>query len=153
MEVIVELLFEGLFQVLIEGIFDLGFRGVGKVLSNKVVRWVLGTVSAAALAYGGGWWWGNRAAEAGEPDIPTSFFVSITLAVAFGVLALMRFLKGRRDDTFRVSFADLFEEPAESVRLLSPVHWSAWRLLGFCLVNSAVAIGVNAGYAEPIVLG
>jgi hypothetical protein len=110
-------------------------------------------VSAAALAYGGGWWWGDRAADAGDADIPTSFYVSIGLAIVFGLLAIARFVKGRRDDTFRVSFADLFEEPVESVRLLSPVHWSAWRLLGFCLVNIAVALGVNAGYVEPVGLG
>jgi hypothetical protein len=152
MEVIFELLFEFVFQFLLEVVFDLGFRGVGKVLSNRVVRWVLGTVAAAGLAYGGGWWWGHRAVEAGDTEIPTTFFVSIGLAVAFGVFALVRAVRGPRTDTFRVTAEDLLGEPGESIRLLSPVHWSAQRLLGFCLVNVAVALGVNAGYAEPILL-
>jgi hypothetical protein len=38
------------------------------------------------------------------------------------------------------------EGPAEAIRL-PPVHWSAWRRLGFCLVNIAVAAGIRAGFA------
>ena len=154
MEVIFELVFEFVFQVLIEGLFDLGFRGAGKLLSNRLVRWVLGTVSAAALAYGGGWWWGNRLADQGQSDMPSSFYVSIGLAVAFGALAIARAVRGRRQDTFEVSISDLFDEPAESIRLLSPVHWSAWRLVGFCFVNLAVAAGIDAGFTpEAVPLG
>ena len=152
MEVIVEILFEGVFQLVLEILSEFGFRGVGKVLSNRVVRWVLGTVSAGALAYGAGWWWGDRAADAGDPEIPTTFFVSIGLATVFGLLALLRAVRGPRADTFRGSFTDQFDEPAESIRLMSPVHWSAMRLLGFCLVNVAVAIGVNAGYSTDVVV-
>ena len=150
MESILELVLEGVFQLVLEILGEFGFRGVGKVLSNRFVRWGLGTVAAAALAYGGGWWLGNRAADAGDTDIPTSFFVSIGLATVFGGLALVRAVRGQRRDTFRVSFSDLFDEPAESFRLLSPVHWSALRLFGFCLVNVAVAVGINAGYVEPV---
>lgn len=150
MEVILELLFEGVFQLVLEILSEFGFRGIGKVLSNRVVRWVVGTVTGAALAYGAGWWWGNRATEAGDAEIPTSFAVSIGLAVVFGVLALLRALRGRRRDTFRVSWTDLFDEPAESIRLMSPVHWSALRLLGFCLVNVAIAVGINAGYTTEV---
>jgi hypothetical protein len=146
-EAIFELLIEGALQLVLELLSEVGFRGVGKLLSNRIIRWVLGTVSAAALAYGGGWWWGDRAAEMGDHELPTSFYVSIGLAVVFGVLAVVRAVRGRRSDTFRVSVDDLFDEPAESLRLLSPVHWSALRLLGFCLVNVAVALGVNAGFA------
>ena len=152
MEVILEILFEGVFQLILEILSELGFRGVGKLLSNRVVRWVLGTVSAAALAYGAGWWWGNRATEAGDTEIPTSFFVSIGLAVVFTVLAVARAVRGRRRDTFRVTWSDLFDEPAESFRLMSPVHWSALRLVGFALVNVAVALGVHAGYTTEVLV-
>jgi hypothetical protein len=152
MEAILELLIEGIFQLVLEILSEFGFRGVGKLLSNRVVRWVLGTVSATALAFGAGWWWGDRAADAGDSEIPTSFYVSIGLAVVFGVLAVVRALRGTRADTFRVTLGDLFDEPAESFRLLSPVHWSALRLLGFCLVNVAVALGVNAGFTTDAVV-
>ena len=146
MEVIFELLFEVVGQVLVEALFDLGFRGVGKLLGNRIVRWVLGTLAGAALAYGGGWWWGDRLSEAGRTDAPSSLYVSIGLAVTFGVLAILRAAHGRRQDSFRVTAGDLLDEPGESLRLLSPVHWSPWRLLGFCLVNIAVAMGISAGF-------
>lgn len=146
MEVIVELLLEGLIQLLLEGLFELGFRGIGKLLANRVVRWVLGTVIAASIAYGGGWWWGDRLASEGQTEMPTSFYVSIGLAAAFGALSIVRALRGPRTDTVNMSPGDRFDSPAESMRLLSPVHWSVRRLLGFCLVNVAVAIGINAGF-------
>ena len=152
MEVIFEILFEGVFQLVLEILSEFGFRGVGKLLSNRVVRWVVGTVSAAALAYGAGWWWGDRATDAGDTEIPTSFFVSIGFAVVFAALALLRALRGRRSDTFRVTWTDLFDEPAESIRLMSPVHWSALRLFGFSLVNVAIAVGVNAGYTTEVLV-
>ena len=54
MEVIFELLFEVVGQLLIELVFNLGFRGVGKLLSNRFgARAVLGDrVSVARCAYG-----------------------------------------------------------------------------------------------------
>jgi hypothetical protein len=146
MEVIFELLFEIVSQLLLELVFNVGFRGVGRLLSNRFVRGVLGIVVGGALAYGGGWWWGDRLSEAGRTDAPSSLYVSIGLAVAFGALAALRAIKGRRDDSFHVSVGDLLEEPGESLQLLSPVHWSAVRLLAFSLINVAVAFGISAGF-------
>ena len=109
------------------------------------MRWAVGTVIAASLAYGSGWW-GDRLAGEGQTEMPTSFYVSIGLAVTFGALAIVRALRGPRTDTVNLPAGDLFDSPSEAMRLLSPVHWSARRLLGFCLVNFAVAIGINAGF-------
>ncbi len=146
MEVIFELLFEVVGQLVIELLFNFGFRGVGRMLSNRVVRFVLGVGLGGALAYGGGYWWGDRLSEAGRTDAPSSLYVSIGLAVAFGALALLRAIKGPRDDSFAVTIGDVLEEPGESLQLLSPVHWSAGRLLAFCLINVAVAFGTSAGF-------
>jgi hypothetical protein len=146
MEVIFELLFEVVGQLLIELVFNLGFRGVGRLLSNRIVRFVLGVTLGGALAYGGGWWWGDRLSEPGRTDAPSALYVSIGLAVAFGALAVARAIKGRRDDSFHVGVGDLLEEPGESLRLLSPVHWPAGRLLAFSLINVAVALGISAGF-------
>ena len=146
MEVIFELLFEVVGQLLVELVINLGFRGVGKMLSNRFVRAFLGIGLGGALAYGGGWWWGERLSEVGRTEAPSSLYVSIGLAVAFGALAALRALKGPRDDSFRVSLGDVLEEPGESIQMLSPVHWSAWRLLAFALINAAVALGISAGF-------
>jgi hypothetical protein len=146
MEVVFELLFEVVGQLLIELVFNLGFRGVGKLLSNRFVRVVLGIGVGGAVAYVGGWWWGDRLSEVGRTEAPSSLYVSIGLAVAFGALALLRAAKGPRDDSFHVSVGDLLEEPGDSLQLLSPVHWSAWRLLAFSLINVAVAFGISAGF-------
>lgn len=146
MEIVFELLFEVVGQLLVEVVFNLGFRGVGRLLSNRFVRVGLGIAFGGAFAYGGGWWWGDRLSEAGRTEAPSSLYVSIGLAVAFGALALLRALRGRRDDTFRVTFGDLLEEPGESLQLLSPVHWPAGRLLSYALINVAVALGISAGF-------
>jgi hypothetical protein len=151
-EILFELLFEVVGQLLVELVFDLGFRRVGRLLSNRYVRAGLGVGLGTALAYGGGRWWGNRLLEAGRTELPTTFYVSIGLAVAFGVLALVRAIKGPRDDSIRVGLGDVLDEPAESVRLLSPVHWSAWRLVTFAAINVALALGVNAGFNPDVVL-
>ena len=145
MEIIFELLFEVVGQLLVELVFNLGFRGVGRMLSNRVVRFVLGVTVGGALAYGGGWWWGDRLSEVGRTEAPSSLYVSIGLAVAFGTLALVRAVNGRRHDSFDVSFGDVLEDPGESLPLLSPVHWPAGRLLTFSLINVAVALGISAG--------
>ncbi len=151
MEVIFELLFEVAFQLVIELVFNFGLRGVGRMLSNRVVRVVLGIVIGGAVAYGGGWWWGDRLSEAGRTEVPSSLYVSIGLAVAFAALALLRALKGKRDDTFTVTLGDLLEEPGESLPLLSPVHWSTGRLLTFSLINVALALGISAGFSPDAV--
>ena len=100
MEVVFELLFEVVGQLLIELVLNLGFRRVGKLLSNRFVRVFLGIGLGGAVAYGGGWWWGDRLSEVGRTAAPSSLYVSIGLAVAFGALALLRALKGPRDDSF-----------------------------------------------------
>jgi hypothetical protein len=146
MEIVFELLFELVGQLLIELVFNLGFRGAGRLLSNRFVRFVLGVTLGGGLAYAGGWWWGDRLSEAGRTEAPSSLYVSIGLAVAFGALALGRAIKGRRKDSLDVTFGDLLEEPGESLELLSLVHWPASRLLTFCLINVAIALGISAGF-------
>jgi len=146
MEVIFELLIEVVGQLLIEVVVNVGFRGVGKLLSNRFVRALFGVGVGGAVAYGGGWWWGDRLSEVGRTEAPSSLYVSIGLAVAFGALALLRAVKGPRDDSFHVSVGDMLEEPGESLQLLSPVHWSVWRLLAFSLINVAVAFGISTGF-------
>src|SRR5205085_7109386 len=95
LEIIFNLLFEIVGQLLVEALFEAGFHGLAKALGHRVVRAVLGVALGAAIGFGGGYWWGARLTEAGRTDPPTSLWISIALALAFAVLAVVRLLRGR----------------------------------------------------------
>lgn len=132
MEVIFELLFEIVFQFLAELLFDTAFR----LLAHRVVRAVL----AAAAGFGAGYWWGARLIELGRTEPPRSLWVSIALAALFATVALVKVLRRHRPRRRPDARMDRFEEA------LTPWRWSAARLLGFALVNVAVAAGIAAGF-------
>ena len=136
MEVLFELVFEVVLQFVGEVLFDAGFRVVGRVLANRVVRAVI----AIGAGFGAGYWWGARLSELGRTEPPSSLWVSIGLAVVFGTVALVKVL---RDESHRFpaeSRMDRFE------LAFTPWRWSPARLLGFALVNVAVAAGIAAGF-------
>ena len=143
MELLVELVVEVVGQFLFEVVVEAGFRGVGRVLSNRVVRFVLGATATLGLGVGGGYWWGARLSELGRTDPPSSLWVSIALAAVFVTLALARALgsSGER------------EGAPEGLRdRLTPWRWSPERLLGFAAINGSVAIGMALGFT-PRALG
>ena len=144
MELLVELVVEFVFQFLFEVVVEAGFRGVGRVLSNRVVRFVLGTVTTLGLGVGGGYWWGSRLTELGRTEPPSSLWVSLALAAAFVTLALVRALTGRGEDSMG--------EPTGVADRLLPWRWSPERLLGFAALNGSVAIGIALGFT-PRALG
>ncbi len=120
MEVIVEFLIEIVGEVLIEFLLESSFRGIARLLSNRTVRTVLGIGLAIAVGFGGGYWWGARLTELGRTDSPRSLWVSIGLAGVFLALALA----GTRRES----------------------GWPVGRLLGFSLLNAAVATGMAVGF-------
>lgn len=141
MEILFELIFEFVFQIVGEVLAEAGFRGAARLLSNRWVRMALGLVLAVGGGYLFGHWWGVRASEPGDTDVPTSFWVSTGLALAFGVLALRRLLDseppiGRPVDSWRSRLIDA----------LQPWAWSSVRLLGFMLLNASLAVGIAMGY-------
>lgn len=141
MEIVLELLFEIVGQVVFEFLLEGVFRGVARLLSNRIVRVVLGSGLAVAVGYGGGYWWGSRLTELGRTDPPKSLWVSVSLVVFFLALALIRM--ARRE--VRQENASLQREWIAE-RLL-PWRWSLGRLLGFALLNAAVAAGIAVGFA------
>lgn len=147
MEIIFELLFEVVGQFLIEVVGDFGFRGVARTLSNRIVKAVLGAVLAVGVGFGSGYWWGNRLTEAGRTDPPSSLWVSIALVAVFSAIALYRIVQARderRGSPWRA------QEGGASVL---PWRWSATRLLGFALMNAAVATGIAVGFTPNAPLG
>jgi hypothetical protein len=147
--VILELLFEFVFQVVFEVLVEAGFEGAGKALSNRVVRIVLGVVLAVGGGYGFGYWWGQRQSGPGDTDLPTSFWVSIALAIAFAAFGLYRLLRARAGVTPTGPPEDVLERVT---RIANPLDWGPARLLGFALLNASLAVGVSLGYTPDRVL-
>lgn len=98
-----------------------------------MVKAVLGLAVGAAVGFGGGYWWGSRLTELGRTDPPRSLWVSIALAGAFVALAVVRAVRRRRP-------------VADDTVTLAPWRWSVLRLLGFAVLNVAVAAGIAAGF-------
>ena len=140
MEIILELLFELVGQVVFEILLEGVFRSVARLLSNRIVRAILGAGLAVAGGYWAGYWWGSRLTELGRTDPPKSLWVSAGLAAFFVVLALVRTVRGEA----RLDRAAPHRERIAE-RLL-PWRWSLGRLLGFALLNTAVASGIAAGF-------
>lgn len=140
MEILFELVVEILGQVIFEFLLEGTFRRLARVLSNRIVRVVLGTGFAAAVGYGGGYWWGSRLTELGRTDPPRSLWASVGLAVLFITLAAVQAL--RRES--RRGEAESRRGPLAEA--LAPWRWSVVRLLGFALLNAAAAVGIAAGF-------
>lgn len=140
MELLFELVFEFLGQVVLEFLLEGTFRGLARLLSNRVVRAVLGVGLGVAVGLGGGYWWGSRLTELGRTDPPKSLWVSLGLIVLFLLLALVQSLRGEprsaRSPSRRYRMAEV----------LTPWRWSTARLLGFAVLNAALAAGIGAGF-------
>ena len=138
MGLIVEFLLEIVGQLVVEVLISLVGQGVAALLRNRVVKAVLGLVTAAAVGYGGGYWWGARLTELGRTDPPKSLWVSIGFAGVFLALAVVRAVKGRPFSERRMLFV--------------PWRWSVLRLAGFAVMNASAAAGIAAGFT-PRALG
>ncbi len=136
MEILLEFLFEVVFQFVGEVFLERVFRGAAHLLRNRAVRAVLGM----AAGFGAGYWWGWRLTEIGRRDPPSSLWVSVGLAVILGTVALVKVL---RDDPPRFAPDFGVGRIGES---FAPWRWSAARLAGYALVNLAVAAGIAAGF-------
>ena len=140
-EIILELFFEFVGQIVLESLLDSAFRPIARVLANRVVRMVLGVSLAMSVGYAAGNWWGSRLSELGRTEPPRSLWVSIALAVAFAALAPLRALRST------TVIADT--GPAAAPRSRPPIlpwQWSPARLLGFALLNASVASGIVVGF-------
>lgn len=149
MEILIELILELVLQVVGELLFEAGFRGIGALLSNRVVRGVLGIAIAVGGGYWFGQWWGHRQSAPGDTDIPQSFWVSLVLAVVFGTLALVTWIRSRQQPVVENPPEDAIEAAA---RLVNPLEWSAFRAFTFFLLNASIAWGITVGYTPDPML-
>lgn len=137
---ILELLLELVVQLLIEVVAEAGFRGIGRILSNRVVRAVLGIVSILSVGFGAGFWWGSRLTELGRTEPPSSLWVSIACVLGFALLAAVRAMQ----DTPSAVPSDGLSD--RMLGAFQPWRWSPTRLLGFSLLNASVAVGIAVGF-------
>ena len=148
MEILFELVFEILGQFILEILVEGGFRGVARLLSNRMVRAVLGAGLAVAAGFAGGYWWGSRLTELGRTDPPTSLWVSLGLAALFLAIAVVQALR-RASPIETVGDPSPTAPPLYRHRIaerLAPWRWSVARLSGFALLNAAAAAGIAAGF-------
>lgn len=141
---LLEIVFEAVFQFVAEVVLETGSRGLGRLLSSRIGRGVIG-LAALVVACGGGWWWGRRLAGAGHTGWPTALWISVGLTVVSALLAVLR--RHRAQASPRPSTA----APAsggDDLRVmvgLAPWRWPPGRLVGFAILNAAVATGVVVG--------
>ncbi len=154
MEILLELVFEIFGQFILEILMEGTFRGVARVLKNRIVRAVLGAGLAVAAGSAGGYWWGSRLTELGRTDPPTSLWVSMGLAAVFLTLAVVQAIR-RASPIETVTDSSPTATPPYRHRIaerLAPWRWSVARLSGFALLNAAAAAGIAAGFT-PRALG
>lgn len=128
MELIFEVLFQFVFEVVGEVLFQAGYHGTARVFRSRVGRIIL----ASAAGLGAGLLWGIRLSEAGRVQVPRALWVSLALCAVFALVALWRWRLGRR--------------PGDDALVAPPWRWAAYRLAGFALLNAAIAVGIGLGF-------
>lgn len=127
-EFLFEVVFELLFEFIAEGALQWGYRGAARAARSPLARWAVGAAAGAAF----GVWWGDHLSAPGRHHGPRLFWVSVALAAVAAALAL------RRHTTAR---GDIPPSPP-----IAPWRWPVHRLVGFAIMNAAVAIGIVIGY-------
>lgn len=128
MDFIFEVLFQFIFEVLGEFLFEAGFHGAARVLRSRVGRYVV----ASMAGLGAGIWWGARLSEKGRVQEPRTLWISLGLTAFAGLAAIWRWRRG---------------PPFGKQSIVSaPWRWPAYRLVGFAILNAAVAVGVAIGF-------
>lgn len=138
-EFVIEFIVELVFQLLFEVVIDSIGRGASRVLSSRVVRLVVSGVVVAACGFAGGYWWGTRLSGVRTAP-PKLLYMSIALACAFAVAALVRSRdESPTDDGDPLAIG--FGEPP-----WRRGYWSASRLTTFSIVNAFIGFGILAGF-------
>ena len=126
-----------MFELVVEVLVDVGFRGTAKALRWTPVRLAI----ASAVGFGAGLWWGDHLSTIGLGHRPRLFWVTIVLGAVATLLAAQRHRVGVRREVSR----------PDRPRSLVPWRWPPWRLVGFGMLNFAIAGGISVGF-QPDVL-
>ncbi len=128
-ELVLEAIVQLVFELAVQGLTELGFRG-----ARVVWRHVLGRAlvhGLAGLAFGA--WWAQRLEGAGRTTAPNLLWVSLALAVAGAVRAL--YLQRREGERAAAG-------PLPYRNGVLPWQWSPDRWVPFTALNAGLAAGV-----------
>ncbi len=133
MEFLFELVFQFVFEVLGEFLVDAGYHGTVRVFRSRAGRFG----AASAVGLGAGLFWGAWLSDAGRVQEPRALWISLGFGIVAGLGALWRRRRGDR--------------PGRQPVLTPPWRWPAYRLVGFAVLNLAVAAGVAIGFSpQPL---
>ena len=122
MDFIIEVLFWFIFEVLGEVLFEAGSHGAAAVLRSFVGHFVVASVAGL----GAGLWWGARLSERGRVREPRTVWMNQS--------------RSRRSGCGSGGLA------MEASVVSPPWCWPTYRLVGFAILNAAVAAGVAIGF-------
>jgi hypothetical protein len=169
-EILIELVLEGVVWVVVEVIGELVAAGIDSAFQRRstgpgtstastaepeqaaeprgagCTAWLLPIVLVPAM-FAIGWWFGDRRYGIDPDDTPTTLYTALALTALFLVLAAVRVLRARTQ-------AEQVGAPTPSVGLQAssitdlvlPWRWSAARFLLFAGANAALATGVLVGF-------
>jgi hypothetical protein len=146
LELLVELVFQFLFEVVAEFLLEAGWKRAARVLRHRWVNYGL----AVVVGFGFGVWWGDRLSGDHRPAL---FWVSLAVAVIASVGALRRRSEMAPPGEERAvaelrGLADSTQvEPGLSWRtIMDPRQWPSHRFVGLAVLNGAVAAGIAVGF-------
>jgi len=143
MDFLLELVFQVVFEIVGELLMEIGFKASARVLRSKLGR---GAVSLV-VGFVFGVWWGAHLADQGSAHHPRLLWVSIAMAVAAGVGSLWQLRRAKEED--QAGERQDQRVMQRVIVLLVPWRWPAYRLLGFALLNTAIAAGILTGWRPP----
>ena len=138
MEILLEFVIQVVAQILVELVGDVllgnAFRGVANVLRSTLGRYVTG----ALLGFGFGLAWGDHLS--GQSTWPKLLWVSLALAGVAVVLAVNAAGRPAAGDP-----TALAGDPWRDI-VTPPWRWRPDRLVGFVVVNLAIAGGIGVAF-------
>jgi hypothetical protein len=138
LDFLLEVVFQIVFELVGEFLLHVGFKGAAAVVRSRVTRYVVAVVGGFAA----GAFWGGYLADQGAGHRPRLFWVSLAIG---GVMATVAAMRVRNGDPYPSGFGD---DRWRDVGL--PWQWPAFRLIGFSLLNFALAAGIAVGYTPHI---
>jgi hypothetical protein len=133
-ELLVQIVIQFVVEVIGDLLIDTAFRGLARALQTALGRYVTGAV----LGLGIGLAWGHHLS--GSATWPKLLWVSLGLAAAALVLAPSR--------PAGVAAGSLWRQA-----LTPPWRWPASRLVGFAVLNLAIAAGIALTFRSGLPVG
>lgn len=132
LEFVIQLLVQLVVEVIGDFLLETAFHGVANVLRSRIGRYAI----AVLIGFGFGLVWGDHLS--GHATWPKLLWVSLALATAALMAAVTR--------AANPAGASPAEGSALRQALAPPWRWHADRLVGFVVLNLAIAVGIALAF-------